>query len=139
MLGGERFDSLVSRFSKNKVAGTGFALGFDRTVLAMDELKLFPSMKTKTKVLVTIFNSDLLKNSQEVVQQLRKEGINTDLYPNPTDRLDKQLKYANRKEIPYVIIIGPEESEKNTIKIKNMKTGDQSTISPNELISKIKD
>lgn len=134
LLGGERFDSLVSRFSKNKVAGTGFALGFDRTIVAMDELNLFPQTKSKTKVLVSIFNKDLINVSQKVTQQLREQGINTDLFPDPNIRLDKQLKYADKKNIPYVVIIGPEETNKGVIKLKNMKTREQKNLTEKETI-----
>ncbi len=128
LAGCERFDSLVSRFSNLNIPAVGFAIGFDRTVLAMEELGLFPDIKTKTKVLVTIFNKDLVKSSQKVTQELRNNKINTDIYSDSGDRLDKQLKYANKKSIPYVVIIGPEEAEKGVFKLKNMKTGEQFTF-----------
>ncbi|MCL4363645.1 histidine--tRNA ligase [Patescibacteria group bacterium] len=134
LAGCERFDSLVSRFSNRNIPAVGFAIGFDRTVLAMEELKLFPNIKTKTKVLVTIFNKDLVKNSQQLVKNLRKNRINSELYSDPNDRLDKQLKYANKKGIPYVIIIGPEETSKNILKLKDMKAGGQKEMNQQELI-----
>jgi len=126
--GGERYDSLVSRFSKKRIPGVGFAVGFDRTVLAMDELGLFPPMQTKAKVLVTIFNPALLPYSQKLAQVLRKKDINTDLYPDPDDKLDKQLKYADKKGIPYAVIIGPSEAKENTVTLKKLKTKEQKTI-----------
>lgn len=137
LAGCERFDSLVSRFSKRSVPGVGFAIGFDRTVLAMEELGLLPDIKTKTKVLVTVFNKDLLPYSQSVTQKLRDKGINTDLYSNPNDRLDKQLKYADKKGIPFVVIIGPDEIKNNTITLKNLKTKSQQTISFNKLLQEL--
>lgn len=135
LLGGERFDSLVSRFSKQSVPGTGFAVGFDRTVLAMDELSLFPPMQTKTMVLVTIFSGELLPYSQKLAQKLRSNNINTDLYPDPSDKLDKQLKYADKKGIPYVAIIGPQEATENTVTLKNLKTKEQKSVKIEELSS----
>lgn len=137
LAGCERFDSLVSRFSNRNVPAVGFAIGFDRTVLAMEELGLFPELKTNSKVLVTIFNKNLLVKSQIITQLLRKNNINTELYPDSDVKLDKQLKYANKKGIPYVIIIGPEEAEKNTIKLKNMKTGEQSDLTYKQLLNKL--
>ena len=134
LAGCERFDSLVSRFSNQNVPAVGFAIGFDRTVLAMDELGLFPELNTNSKILVTIFNKDLLEKSQIITQLLRKNNINTELYPDSSIKIDKQLKYANKKGIPYVIIIGPEEAEKNTIKIKDMKTGEQKELNQQELL-----
>ncbi|OGG27004.1 histidine--tRNA ligase [Candidatus Gottesmanbacteria bacterium RIFCSPLOWO2_01_FULL_39_12b] len=138
LLGGERFDSLVGRFSKRSVSGTGFAVGFDRTVLAMDELGLFPTLSIKTKVLVTVFSKEFLSESQKITKFLRENGVNCDLYPDPNDKLDKQLKYANKKNIPYVVIIGPDEVKNNKITIKNMKVKEQSTIPQNELAQYLK-
>jgi len=134
LAGCERFDSLVSRFSNKSVPGVGFAIGFDRTVLAMDELGLFPKLKTKTKVLITIFDKNLVKESLKTTQLLRENKINTDLYPDPNDRLDKQLKYADKKGIPYVIIIGPEEVKKKVVKLKNMKTGEQKELTIEQIV-----
>ena len=138
LAGCERFDSLVSRFSKRKVPGVGFAVGFDRTVLAMDELGLFPPLQTNTSVLVTVFSAELLPESQKVTKLLREKHINTDLYPDPNDKLDKQLKYANKKNIPYVAIIGPDEAKNNRITLKNMTTQKQSTIPQDELAQYLK-
>lgn len=133
LCGCERFDSLVSRFSSRRVPGVGFAVGFDRTVLAMEELGLLPQFKTKTKVLVTVFNKELLSYSQKLTQALRKTGINTDLYPDPNDKLDKQLKYADKKGIPYAAIIGPDEARNNTVTLKNLKDRSQQTVSYDDL------
>ncbi len=137
LAGCERFDSLVSRFSNQNIPAVGFAVGFDRTVLAMEELGLFPDIKTTTKVLVTVFEKTLLNQSQNITQLLRKNKINTDLYSDPSLKLDKQLKYANKKSIPYVVIIGPEEVKNNVVKLKDMKTGEQETLSTKELINKL--
>jgi len=134
LAGCERFDSLVSRFSNQNVPAVGFAIGFDRTVLAMEELGLFPDIKTTTKVLVTVFEKTLLNQSQNITQLLRKNRINTDLYSDPNLKLDKQLKYANKKSIPYVIIIGPEEARNDVVKLKDMKTGEQKELKIEEVI-----
>lgn len=136
LAGCERFDSLVARFSNRNVPAVGFAVGFDRTILAMEELGLFPDMKTKTKVLVTVFNKNLVKESQKLVQKLREQKINTDLYSDPNDKLDKQLKYADKKGIPFVVIIGPDEVANKRIVLKVMKEGRQETFNKiDELIS----
>ena len=137
LAGCERFDSLVSRFSNQNVPAVGFAVGFDRTVLAMEELGLFPDIKTTSKVLVTIFEKNLLEQSQKVTQILRKNKINTDLYSDPNIKLDKQLKYANKKSIPYVIIIGPEEVKNNVVKLKDMKTGTQKELTLEAVIKQL--
>jgi histidyl-tRNA synthetase len=128
---------LVSRFSNQNIPAVGFAVGFDRTVLAMEELGLFPDIKTTSKVLVTIFEKNLLDQSQKLTQVLRKNKINTDLYSDPNIRLDKQLKYANKKGIPYVIILGPEEIATEKVVLKDMKSGEQFKLTQEELINKL--
>lgn len=131
--GCERFDSLVSRFSKRSVPGVGFAVGFDRTILAMEESGLFPPIQTKTLALVTIFSKELLKKSQKITKLLRDKGINTDLYPDPNDKLDKQLKYADKKAIPFAVIIGPDEASKKLVTVKNLQSKSQITIDQDKL------
>lgn len=138
LAGCERFDSLVSRFSNKSVPAVGFAIGFDRTVLAMDELGLFPDIKTKIKILVTIFSKDLVGKSQEITKMLRSNKINTELYSDSNDRLDKQMKYASKKQIPFVIIIGPEEAKKNSVILKNMNTREQKEVLVNDLVKFLK-
>lgn len=128
LAGCERYDSLISRFAKRNVPAVGFAIGFDRTVLAMEELGLMPAMKTKTKILVTVFNPDLLGSSQKITRLLRSAGINTDLYPDPNDKLPKQLKYADRKGIEFAVIAGPDEIKNNTVTLKNLTTRKQKTL-----------
>jgi len=135
LAGCERFDSLVAKFSDRSVPAVGFAIGFDRTILAMDELKLFPAIATKTKVLVTVFNSQLLKTSQVITQKLRQNQINTDIYPDPQVKLAKQLKYANDNQIPYVLVVGEEEIKKNQITLKNMTSGKQKTLTLEKAIN----
>jgi histidyl-tRNA synthetase len=137
VLGGERYDKLVGKFQNQDIPATGFALGFDRTLEAMEQFGLFPELKTKTKVLVTIFSPELLDDSLKIALLLRKNKINTDLFAQKTTRLDKQLKYANKQEIPFVIILGPEEVKKKTVKLKNMKTGIQKEYTIQELLKVI--
>lgn len=129
VLGGERYDKLVGRFSNQDVPGTGFAIGFDRTFEAMEALNLFPdTLQSTAQVLVTVFSPELLKESGKIASALRQKGIKTDLYTNPATKLDKQLKYADRKQIPYAIIAGPDEIKQKVVKVKNMKSGEQQTI-----------
>lgn len=137
LAGCERFDSLVGKFSNRNVPAVGFAVGFDRTIVAMDELGLFPNLKTKTMVVVTVFNENFLGSSQKLTEKLREAAINTDLYPDPTAKLEKQLKYADNKGVPYVIIQGPEEKSKNIVKLKNMQTKEQFELTLDDVIRKL--
>lgn len=136
--GGGRYDNLIGIFSNGQIPAVGFSFGFDRLIEAMEQLKLFPDDLQTTKVLVTIFNGDLLGSSIKIANELRQKGINVDFYDDPTAKMEKQLKYANAKGIPFVLIIGPNEAEKNVFTIKNMKTREQETLNIEELIKKLK-
>lgn len=128
VLGGERYDQLVKKISGVDIPGTGFGLGFDRTLDAAEQFGLVPKLRTSTKVLITIFSPELLEKSLSLSQSLRSSGINTDLYPDPEVKLDKQLKYADKKGIPYVVILGPDETENGTATVKDMRAKTQKTM-----------
>ena len=137
VLGGERFDGLVEKVAGVKIPGTGFGLGFDRTLEAAEEFKLLPNLMTETLVFVTIFSPNLMKQSLIIAQQLRAQGINTDIYPDPDAKLDKQLKYADKKGIPYVVIVGPDEIKRNVVKLKNMKAKKQEELTIENVTRKL--
>ena len=102
-------------------------MGFDRTLEAALELGLVPETESVAQVLVTIFDKTLLGESINIATRLRDEGITTDIYPNSSDKLGKQMKYANDKQIPYVLILGPDEVKNAVVSLKNMQTGESKT------------
>lgn len=126
--GGGRYNNLIGLFSNQTIPAVGFAFGFDRLIEAMDVLNLFPDELNTTKVLVTVFSEELSEKSIEVASTLRGNGINTEIYLDAEAKMDKQLKYADQKGIPYVVIIGPKEAQANSATIKNMKSGEQKTL-----------
>lgn len=135
--GGGRYDTLIGMFTGRDIPAVGFAFGFDRILDAMEELNLFPEELTTTKVLVTIFSPELKQKSQEVASLLRSNTINTELYLDETAKMDKQMKYANKKQIPYVVILGPDETKQNNVELKNMRTGEQKTIRQDNLVHEL--
>jgi histidyl-tRNA synthetase len=136
--GGERYDGLMERLTGLKMPATGMAWGFDRTVEAADQLGLIPTSKTKTIALVTIFSKDLQGQTLKVAAKLRQAGINTELYPDPSDKLDKQFKYADKKGIPFALVIGQDESEKDLVTLKNLASREQITLTLDECITKLR-
>jgi histidyl-tRNA synthetase len=136
--GGERYDRLVEKISGQKIPGTGIGIGFDRTLEAAIACRLVPFFKAVSQVLVTVFNQDLWTKSVETTTAIRNAGIAAELYPDPQAKLDKQLKYASRKGIPHVIIIGPEETAKRLMKLKNMATKEQKEMKVEEVIDELK-
>jgi histidyl-tRNA synthetase len=135
--GGERYDGLMKRITGRDIPATGIGFGFDRTLDAADQLGLVPEFKNPTAVLVTVFSPELFEKSIELSAKIRQVNISTEIFPDKTVKLDKQLKYANKKSIPLVIILGPEEVENNTIVIKDMRTGTQKKVFQNLLISEV--
>lgn len=136
--GGERYDGLISKISGQDLGGTGFGIGFDRTLEAMTQLNLLPVFEPTTKVLITIFSPDLFENSLKLAGKLRDAGINCETYSDPFAKLEKQLKYADKKAIPTAVIMGPDEIKNNTVTVKNLITKEQKTIPTDQLISYLK-
>ncbi|OGK24672.1 histidine--tRNA ligase [Candidatus Roizmanbacteria bacterium RIFCSPLOWO2_01_FULL_37_13] len=138
VLGGERYDGLFKSLFGIEMSGTGFGLGFDRTLEAAEQFGLIPVKSTASQVLVTVFSVVLFEKSINTAQFLRNKGIFAEIISNPEIKFDKQLRYADKKGIPYVVIIGPDEVKKNVLKLKNMKTSEQSELNQTELINKLK-
>lgn len=138
--GGGRYDNLIKQFTGKDVSAVGFALGFDRIVEATKILKLISKKNTLTKVMVAIVEDweNVFPISLNTVTKLRSNSINAEIYLYPREKLPKQLKYADKKGIPYVIIIGPDEVKKNVVKLKDMKTGEQKEMKIQEIIQKLK-
>lgn len=138
LCGGGRYDNLIGMFQKESVPAVGCAVGFDRTIEAMDSLNLFPSGITTTQALITVFSEELNQQSIQLATELRKQSIASEVYLDATAKMDKQLKYANKKNIPYCIILGPDEIENNTATIKNMFSGEQKTVKQSEIAQALK-
>lgn len=131
---GGRYDNLCSLFSNKDMSGVGVSFGFDRVVLAMEEAGLLKNISQNTQALVTYFNESLRRNTIAIADELRKVNIKAETYFEP-QRLDKQIKYADKKKIPFVIICGDDEVRDNTVTIKNMASGKQKTIPRLQLAS----
>ena len=136
--GGGRYDNLIGLFANKQIPAVGCAFGFDRLMDAMEELKLFPPNLQTTKILVTVFSKELEKKSLEIAQTLRDQNINTEIYLESKAKMEKQLKYADQKQIPFAIIIGPDEASKNVITLRNMKTREQKTVKKEEIKDLVK-
>ncbi|HYD34614.1 MAG TPA: histidine--tRNA ligase [Vitreimonas sp.] len=131
--GGGRYDKLVGELSGLEMPAVGFGIGFDRTVEAADELGLIPAENMGTQVLVTVFDNAYLSDSLTTANQLRTAGVKVELYP-AVDKLAKQFKLADQKNIPWVVIIGEAEAADNKVTLKNMKTGEQQLMSMDEVV-----
>lgn len=133
--GGGRYDDLTGLFGVPNVPGVGISFGVDRIYDVLEELKLFPkAVQAGTHVL--FFNLGEVESLRAfvIMQGLRYMGVACELYPETT-KFDKQFKYAEKKNIPYAVIIGKSELENNQCNIKNLVTGKQQTVSTIEMES----
>lgn len=136
--GGGRYDKLLKSLGGPDLPAVGTTIGLDRVADVIEELNLWPNIaKVKTQVLVTIFGIEFIDESINLANLLRQNGIKTELFASPESKMDKQLKYADKRSIKYVAIIGPNEKENNTVTIKNMQTGEQEKMKLDALISKL--
>lgn len=131
--GGGRYDELIGSFSGKNVPAVGIAFGFDRIVETAQKLGLIPDDKTLSQFLICILGIQNTPTAILLANKVRAKDINIEIYPEPEAKLDKQLKYANKKGVPFVAILGDNEVTTNTITVKNMASGEQTTFSQNEL------
>ena len=135
--GGGRYDDLTGLFGVPNIPGVGISFGVDRIYDVLEELDLFPkALAQGTKVLFFNLGSAEVHSATMLAQQLRSKNISCEVF-HEMAKMDKQFKYAEKKNIPFVVIIGSKEMEHNTCTIKNIITGEQKTIAKNELAGEI--
>lgn len=123
--GGGRYDDLTGIFGMKDVSGVGISFGLDRIYLVMEELGLFPeSLDTSLDVLCLNFGEKEGLAALKLVNALRQLGLRADLYPTDS-KVQKQMKYADKRDVPYVILLGQKELSDEQFVVKNMKSGDQ--------------
>ncbi len=134
---GGRYDNLTGVFGLNDVSGVGISFGVDRIYDTLEELNLFPDHSTQTtQILLTNFDSDAEKHALKILGFLRKSGIASEIYPK-AHKLKKQMGYADKKQIPYVLMIGSREIETGIYTLKNMASGDHEEVNTDQLIEKL--
>lgn len=123
--GGGRYDDLTGIFGLKDVSGVGISFGLDRIYLVLEELDLFPgTLKENTKVLFLNFGKSEALYSFKAIQQLREAGIAAELYPDEA-KMKKQMNYANKRNLPFVVLTGTKEMESSSYTLKSMLTGEQ--------------
>lgn len=129
---GGRYENLAEYYTDKKLPGVGISIGLTRLFYKLNELQLIKSDKySMSDILIIPMTEDMTK-SIELASNLRKEGINTEVYLNDK-KLKAKFKYADKLKIPYVAVIGEDEISSNTVKVKNMETGEET---PTELDAK---
>ena len=132
--GGGRYDDLTGIFGLKGVSGVGISFGLDRIALILEELGLFPNLNYQsTQILFSNFGYQESIYCLKLIKKLREFGIIAELYPDAV-KLKKQISYANKKDIPYVALVGDEEIKQNKITLKKMSDSSQKILDINELI-----
>ena len=132
--GGGRYDNLTGIFGMPGLSGVGISFGADRIYDVLNQLELYPeAVTTATQVLFINFGEKETAYSLPIVGMLRARGIRSEIYPD-AGKMKKQMQYANQKAVPYVVMTGETEMAAGKVMLKNMQTGEQQLLSPEELL-----
>ena len=135
VLGGGRYDQLTEKFNTKHLSGVGISFGLERLCLLLDELDLFPKdWNNGLDVLFINFGLKEAQIAQAYIYKLRKLGISSELYPDDI-KMNKQLNYANKRGVKFVIMIGEDEIKTNKLSVKNMFNGNQKLLTLEEFIN----
>jgi len=134
LTGGGRYDQLIGMFLGRDIPATGTSLGIERIIDVMTALDMLPDTQAAAQVLITIFDDSTRTASLKCAKKLRDAGIRTELF-HKAGKLKKQFDYANKKGIPCVIVIGPDEIPKQEVTVKILKTSEQHQVKSKDLIT----
>ena len=135
--GGGRYDNLTGIFGMPGLSGVGISFGADRIYDVLNTLDLYPKdSMTATQVLFINFGEKETAYCLSIINKVRAQGIRAEIYPD-TAKMKKQMSYANAKQIPFVALAGENEMKEGKITLKNMETGEQQMVTPEELIAKL--
>ncbi|MEA2030066.1 MAG: histidine--tRNA ligase [candidate division Zixibacteria bacterium] len=125
---GGRYDNLVERFQGTQIPGTGSSIGIDRLLAALLALNTLKVTKATSFALVTVMDKDKLPQYLEILSELREAGIPSEIYSGNTKNLTKQIKYGDKAEIPFAVIVGSEEFDAGKVTVKNLAAGRQKAL-----------
>ncbi|MBQ9524910.1 MAG: histidine--tRNA ligase [Bacteroidaceae bacterium] len=135
--GGGRYDNLTGIFGMPGISGVGISFGADRIYDVLNQLNLYPEeVTTATQLLFINFGETETNYCLPIADKARQAGIRTEIYPDSV-KMKKQMQYANAKNIPFVAIAGETEIAEGKVMLKNMLSGDQKLVTPEELVSEI--
>jgi len=136
--GGGRYDNLTGIFGLPGLSGVGISFGVDRIYDVLNTLDLYPKDSlTTTQVLFINFGEQETAYCLPIINKVRSQGIRAEIYPDAA-KMKKQMSYANAKQIPFVVLAGENEMNAGKVTLKNMETGEQSVLSEDELIERLK-
>ncbi len=134
LLGGGRYDELIGQFAGRPIPTVGLAFGIDRLHDVMEELGLGPRPATTATAFVTVFSGEMAGASLALARELRAGGVNVLVALEPSG-LGKQLKEADRKGVPFAIVLGPDELARGDVVIKDLRSGEQRSVPRAEVLA----
>ena len=135
--GGGRYDNLTGIFGMPGLSGVGISFGADRIYDVLNQLNLYPeAVTTATQVLFINFGEKETDYSLPIISQLRGQGIRCEIYPDAS-KMKKQMQYANQKGIPFVVMTGETEMQAGKVMLKNMTSGEQKLVAPEDIAASI--
>lgn len=136
--GGGRYDDLTSIFGLKDVSGVGISFGLDRIFLVLEELNLFPDLlEDSTQLMFVNFGEQETLYCMKLLKQIREAGVNAEIYPTSA-KLKKQMNYADKKNIKYVVLVGEDEMVSGNLTVKNMSEGTQQSLTIQDLLILLK-
>lgn len=139
LCGGGRYDKMIGKFTGVDIPAIGFAIGFDRTVEALEANGLIQPIQTKTQALITLNSENYQYKGLSILATLRNAGINAEIWMDPATKMEKQLKYTDNKGIRFAVIVGLVENEDpNQVILKDLHSRTQDTVQISDLVNKIK-
>jgi histidyl-tRNA synthetase len=135
--GGGRYDGMIGELTGRDLPATGTTLGLDRITTALDQLERDTEAPPAAAILITVFDDQLAADSLTLAAELRSSGVTVEVFPG-TEKLGKQFGYADRKGIPLVAVLGPEELERGVVRIKDLASGEQQETARTELATVIR-
>lgn len=137
--GGGRYDDLTGIFGLPNMSGVGISFGADRIYDVLNELNLYPEeVAASTKLLFVTFGEAEQNYCLPLLAKVRKAGINSEIYPDASAKMKKQMSYADDKKIPFVVIVGGDEMQSGLLSLKNMQSGEQEKKTIEEIIERLK-
>jgi histidyl-tRNA synthetase len=128
LLGGGRYDELVGAFAGRSIPTVGLAFGIERLHDVMTELGMGPAARTVAEVFITLFDAERAGASFQLARELRAGGLKVETALDPNEKLGKQFKHADRKGIPFALVLGPDDLARGEVVVKNLRNGEQRSV-----------
>lgn len=134
---GGRYDDLIEAFSGEPTPVCGGSLGIERIFLILQEKGIQLPKSPTVNVLVALWNKDFCQDTLQIAAELRRNNLSTEVYLKDNSKIGDQIRYASKRNIPYLVLLGPDEKQRGEVTVKNLKSGAQRSVLLSDLVSVI--